>query len=158
MKRILSTILLLALLILALAACANRERPSITGEDASPDAIPDLVGSYSLNGFDPAGNEYGGVLIIEAGTKPGEYAMQWLITGAIQVGTGVLVGNQLQAEWRSTGGMEIDARGAVTYTITTKGELYGPRTAEGYDGEGTEIAFPNDERWGEFHLGPQLKK
>ncbi|HEY53448.1 MAG TPA: hypothetical protein G4N94_08330 [Caldilineae bacterium] len=158
MKRILSTVLLLTLLILALAACGNRERPTITGEDASPDAIPDLVGSYSLNGIDPKGNEYGGVLIIKAGTKPGEYAMQWLITGAIQEGTGRVVGNQLLAEWRSIEGMEIDTYGEVTYTITTKGELYGPRTAANYDGEGTEIAFPNDENWGEFHLGPQLKK
>lgn len=157
MKRTLSTILLLTILILALASCANKERPTITGEDASPDAIPDLVGSYSLNGFDPTGDEYGGVLIIKDGTKPGEYAMQWLITGSIQEGTGVLAGNQLQAEWHSIEGMETETHGVVTYTITTKGELYGTRTAAGYEGEGTENAFPNDERWGKFHLGPQLK-
>ncbi len=157
MKRILSTIFFLTLLILALAACSAKAPPAITGDDASADAIPDLVGTYSLNGFDPSGKEYGGVLTIKAGAKPGEYLMQWLITGAIQAGTGKLVGNQLQAEWRSIEGMETETHGLVVYTITTKGELYGPRTADGSDGEGTENAFPNDVNWGDFHLGPKRK-
>ena len=83
--------------------------------------------------------------------------MQWIVTGAIQEGTGMVVGNQLRAEWRNTEGMQGDAHGAAVYTITTKGELYGTRTADGSDGEGMENAFPNDENWGDFHLGPQLK-
>lgn len=157
MKRALSTIFVLILLILALAACSTKEPPAITGEDASPDAVPDLVGKYSLNGFDPRGEEYGGLLTIEAGTKLGEYQMQWIVTGAIQGGTGTVVGNQLQAKWRNLEGMETDAHGEVIYTITTKGELYGTRTAVGFDGEGRERAFPNNDIWGNFHLGPQVK-
>jgi len=157
MKRTLPTIFLLTILVLILAACSTKEPPAITGEDAAPDAIPDLLGTYSLNGFDPLGEEYGGLLTIEAGTIPGEYQMQWIVTGAIQGGTGTLAGNQLQAEWRNLEGTETDARGLVIYTITTKGELYGTRTAEGFDGEGTERAFPNDSKWGAFHLGPSVK-
>ena len=140
-----------------LAACSTKEPPAITGEDASADVIPDLVGTYSLNGTDPRGEEYGGLLTIEAGTESGEYQMQWIVTGAIQGGTGTVVGNQLQAEWRNLEGMETDVYGEVIYTITTKGELYGTRTADGFDGEGTERAFPNSNIWGNFHLGPQVK-
>ena len=41
--------------------CVFRQgAPALAGDDASPDAIPDLVGTYSLNGFDPSGKEYGG--------------------------------------------------------------------------------------------------
>jgi len=115
------------------------------------------VGTYALNGIDQAGKEYGGVLTIRAGTEPGDYNMEWIVTGAIQEGTGKVVGNQLQVEWRNVEGMKGEAHGAAVYTITTKGELYGTRTAEGQEGEGTEKAFPNDEWWGKFHLGPQLK-
>ncbi len=157
MKRPLPTIFILIILVLALAACSSKESPSISGADAELDAIPDLVGSYSLNGVDPKGEAYGGLLTIEAGANPDEYQLQWIITGAIQVGTGTVVGNQLQAEWRNFEGAETDAQGNVIYTITTKSELYGVRTAEGYAGEGTEKAFPNDEKWGDFHLGPTVK-
>lgn len=157
MKRTLANIFVLTLLLLTLAACSTKEPPSITGTDASHDAIPDLVGTYSLNGFDPRGEEYGGLLTIEAGTEAGEYQMQWIITGAIQGGTGTVVGNQLLAEWHNLEGMETEVQGDVIYTITTKGELYGTRTASDFAGEGTERAFPNNEKWGNFHLGPQVK-
>ena len=157
MKRFFPTLFFLTILVLVLAACSTKEPPPITGEDASPDAIPDLVGTYSLNGIDPRGEEYGGLLAIEAGTEQGEYQMQWIVTGAIQGGTGTVVGNQLKAEWRNLEGMEMEVNGNVIYTITTKGELYGTRTADGYEGEGIERAFPNDDMWGDFHLGPQVK-
>jgi hypothetical protein len=157
MKRTLSTILLLTLLVLVLASCSGKEPPLITGDDASPDAIPNLVGTYALNGIDQAGKKYGGLLTIKAGAQPEEYQLEWIITGAIQEGTGKVVGNQLQAEWRNIEGMKGEAHGVAVYTITTKGELYGTRTADGLEGEGTETAFPNAERWGKFHLGPQVK-
>lgn len=157
MQRILPAIFILSIFVLVLTACSTKEPPSITGEDASPDAVPELGGTYSLNGIDPRGEAYGGLLTIESGANPGEYQMQWIVTGAIQGGTGTVVGNQLQAEWRNLEGMETDAHGEVIYTITTKGELYGTRTGVGLAGEGAERAFPNDEKWGEFHLGPSVK-
>ena len=157
MRRILPAIFILSIFVLVLTACSTKEPPSITAEDASPDAVPELGGTYSLNGIDPLGEAYGGLLTIEAGANPGEYQMQWIVTGAIQGGTGTVVGNQLQAEWSNLEGAETDVRGVVLYTITTKGELYGIRTAHGFEGEGTERAFPNDEKWGEFHLGPTVK-
>jgi hypothetical protein len=39
------------------------------------------------------------------------------------------------------------------YTITTLGELDGIRTIDGFDGQGWEKAFPNDENWGNFKFG-----
>ncbi|NOX62025.1 MAG: hypothetical protein GXP42_08775 [Chloroflexi bacterium] len=146
--------LFLVLLLFALIACSSaRERPKVTGRDASPDALPDLVGTYSVNGFDPLGVEYGGLLTIQPGDKPGEYKLQWIITGSVQEGVGVIQGNQLIVEWRSVQARGQNSRGRTIYTITTKGELYGERTVEGYDQPGTEEAFPNDEDWGKFRIG-----
>ena len=144
----------LIFLLLFLAACSTtRERPQISGEDAPPDALPDLAGTYSVNGFDPLGVEYGGLLTIEPGDKPGEYKLEWIVTGSIQQGVGVIEGNKLIVEWHSVQDRGQSSRGRAVYTITTKGELYGERTVEGYDKAGTEQAFPNDENWGKFRIG-----
>jgi len=125
-----------------LAACAGRSatRGQITGADAPPGAT--LAGSYSVNGVDPIGTEYGGNLTIRPGDWPDEYKLQWIITGSIQEGIGRLDGNRLQVEWQTAAGMQ-PASGVTTYTVTTKGELYGPRSVRGFPKEGEERAFPN---------------
>jgi hypothetical protein len=121
-----------------------RERSQIRGDDASPEALPTIVGSYSVNGFDPLGTEYGGNLTIAPGDAAGQYRMQWIITGSIQEGLGRIDGNQLFVEWRTVEGMGPGARGVTTYTVTTLGELYGLRHVDGQSKLGRENAFPND--------------
>lgn len=131
-------------LMLSMAACSMRERGQIKGADAAPDALPALIGAYAVNGFDPLGTEYGGALSIEAGADPGQYRLQWIITGSIQEGVGEVQGNQLIVRWRTVEGLEIAVQGVTTYTITTEGELYGARVVDGLPGVGRENAFPNE--------------
>ncbi len=135
---------ILTVVIVMLAACSARERGQIKGADATPGALPPLVGTYAINGFDPLGVEYGGTLAIEAGENPDQYRLHWIVTGSLQEGTGRTVGNQLLVQWQTIAGLEIQAQGVATYTITTLGELYGQRKVFGLDGLGRENAFPNE--------------
>ena len=132
----------LALGLLLLSAC-SRGTPAPLAPDAPADAVPDLVGEYAVNGFDPLGTEYGGRLTITAADTPGTYHMQWIITGSIQVGVATLQGNQLLVEWRTTDDFSGGSQGTATYTVTVNGELYGTRTVEGHSETGTETAYPN---------------
>ena len=142
MKR--SVLVVMCLLIVAVSACTTRERAQIKGEDASPDALPTIVGSYSVNGFDPLGTEYGGNLTVTPGDTAGQYRLQWIITGSIQEGEGQVEGNKLIVQWRTVEGMGPGASGVTTYTVTTLGELVGTRQVEGQGKLGRENAFPND--------------
>ena len=131
----------LLLLSLALFSCSKGEGQ--IGPDAPPDAVPEIIGTYVLNGTDHLGNDYGGHLTISAGDKPGQYKFQWIIIESIQEGSGVLKGNQLRAQWRSLDTSTEPYQGTVTYTVTVNGELYGIRTVDGREGQGNETAFPN---------------
>jgi hypothetical protein len=121
-----------------------RERAQIKGDDAAPGALPAIEGSYSVNGFDPLGTEYGGNLTITPGDAAGRYRLQWIITGSIQEGEGQVAGNQLVVAWRTVEGSGPGASGVTTYTVTTLGELYGSRQVDGQSKLGRENAFPND--------------
>lgn len=141
MKQTFKTMLILTIfLMLGLAAC--REKGDI-GPDAPPDAVPDITGSYSVNGFDPLGTEYGGNLTITAGDTPDTYHLQWIVTGSIQEGNGRLEGNTLHVEWTTVSSAAGQSSGTAAYTVTVNRELHGIRTVEGHSGEGTEKAFPN---------------
>ena len=140
MKRYLFFVLLLLLM---LSACSTRERSTEMAPDADPDNVPNLVGEYAVNGFDPLGQEYGGRLTIKANDQTGAYNMQWIVVGSIQEGVGVLKDNQLLVEWQSVVSSTSQSRGTATYTVTEAGELYGTRIVEGYSKKGTEQAFPN---------------
>ena len=99
-----------------------------------------IVGTYVVNGVDPAGIEYSGTVTIrEAGTG---YAVQWLVTGSIQAGTGTLVGDRFVVDWQTV----TDPRGASTgtaeYVVGDDGVLRGNRTVDGVDDAGTEEIFP----------------
>lgn len=142
MRRSLQTTLFLLSLAILLAAC-SRDRGQITGADAQPGSIPDLTGTYVVNGVGPLGAEYGGWLTIAPGDATSHYRLRWIITESIQEGTGVLEGNRLWAVWRSDYGPAGQATGLVTYTVTTRGELYGTRSVEGRAGVAQERAFPN---------------
>lgn len=111
------------------------------GHDARPESI---VGSYVLNGVDPTGTAYAGHLFIEQADGPDEYRLQWIVNG-VQEGAGTLDGNVLQVAWTTVDGVDIEARGRATFTVQNDGSLTGTRTVAGFDGIGTEEAFPNDD-------------
>ena len=142
MKR--NVLVVTCLFVLTLSACTMRERAQIKGTDASPDALPTIVGSYSVNGFDPLGTEYGGNLTVAPGEGAEQYKLQWIITGSIQEGDGRIEGNKLMVQWRTVQGSGPGASGVTTYTITTEGELYGLRQVAGQAKLGRENAFPNE--------------
>ena len=141
MKRSFTTVVTLTIfLALGLAACRGK---GVVGPDAPPDNVPEIIGSYSVNGFDPLGAEYGGNLTITAGDTADTYHLQWIVTGSVQEGNGRLEGNTLTVEWETVPSAARQSHGTATYTVTVNGELYGTRSVEGYDGDGTETAFPN---------------
>ena len=129
-------------LLLTVAACGQDEGSSLA-PDAAPGSVPNLLGTYVVNGFDPIGTEYGGHLTITAGEGLNRYHLQWIITGSIQEGTASLEGNRLLVTWNTVQGQNRDAVGTAEYTVTEAGELYGTRTVVGSDEVGTEEAFPN---------------
>ena len=144
-------VFLLLFFALILVSCRHG-KGVIQGEPADPDNLPDIIGVYAVNGVDVSGAGYGGTLKIEPGDEPGSYCLHWIVTGAIQEGEGYIEGNKLKARWRNTEGIA-DSQGDIVYTITTLGELDGIRTIDGFEGEGWEKAFPNDETWGDFRFG-----
>lgn len=139
MKQVKILILLLAI---GLSACGRKD-PAPLGADAPADNVPDITGSYALNGADPTGEAYGGTLTITEGGQPNEYQMQWLVTGAVHIGTGILEGNQLTVTWNSYSETDDPLSGAAKYTITVNGELYGTRSIDGVETPATETAYPN---------------
>ncbi|HSN78477.1 MAG TPA: hypothetical protein VL334_25695 [Anaerolineae bacterium] len=141
MKKYLFVTLMISLALVG--GCSSGDKGKIKGTDASPDAVPVLAASYSVNGVDPQGTEYGGNLQVRPGDAPGTYALQWIITGSIQEGFGQVQGNQLLVRWRTSDGIGLGVTGVTTYTITTEGEMYGPRTVDGVEKAGEEKAFPN---------------
>jgi hypothetical protein len=133
---------LFLLVVLLLSGCSSGPKP--LGPDASPDRLPEIAGDYIVNGFDPTGIEYGGRLKVAPGGLLGVYQLEWLISGGMQTGSGRLEGNQLKAEWHSLASQgRKEMNGTVVYTITTNGELYGPKSLDGYPTSGTETAYPN---------------
>ena len=89
------------------------------------------------------GTEYSGRLSVRSGENENEYLMLWIIVGSIQEGTAILEGNQVFVDWHSVEGM-VATQGKAVYTVTVMGELYGTKTVDGLEVEGSEIAFPNE--------------
>lgn len=101
-----------------------------------------IVGTYVVNGVDPTGTEYSGTVTIADGDADGEFAVQWIITGAIQEGTGVLDGDRFVVDWRTVSGGRGESTGSAVYTLAADGSLTGTRTVDGDDTPGTEEIFP----------------
>ena len=135
------TIRFLVLILLFLAACSRT--PAQLGADAASDAVPDLLGDYALNGVSSNGTAYAGTLTVQPGDAQGQFKIQWLVTGGIQVGTGILDGNVLKVEWKSLSSVAGETSGAGSYTVTVNGELYGKRTTDGVPGSAEETCYPN---------------
>jgi hypothetical protein len=117
---------------LLVGACAIPEE----GFDGS------LEGDYYINGIDPQGVEYSGLLSITATDRPDTYDMQWIITGSVQRGSGRVEGSRLIADWDAIEGYDTASFGTASYTIMDEGELIGERTVSGEAAAGTEEAFP----------------
>ena len=123
------------LLLVVAVGCAGPRPPVAVG--------PGLTGTYVVNGFDPAGVEYSGIVRITEGDAPDRLAFEWVITGAILDGVGTIRGSTVDVEWRAVDPVRSGgATGTATYTITDDGHLMGTRTVDGTDGVGTEEIFP----------------
>ncbi|NNC74749.1 MAG: hypothetical protein HKN93_04480, partial [Acidimicrobiia bacterium] len=95
--------------IIAIAGCSF---PGATIEDG-----PGLIGTYVVNGVDPGGIDYSGTVVINAAADdPNRVTIEWIVTGAVQTGEGVITGDSLDVEWRTLSGSQADATGTATYT------------------------------------------
>ena len=142
MTRTFARFLVLLLVLTTLTGCA-RAAKGVRAADAAPGAVPDLAGSYALNGLASSGAEYGGNLTVTRGANSGEYRLQWILNESIQEGEGAVRGNRLEATWRTLQSGAGPQSGTVVYTITERGELYGTRRADNSGWQGEETAWPN---------------
>ena len=134
------TSLALLSIVLLLAACTARSatKGKITGADAQPGAVPNIVGSYSVNGLDPLGTEYGGNLTIKPGASPTEYLLQWIVTGSIQEGQRQARRQHAARRVAHCRGDQAIQRGDNLHRHDETGALRrscGERLAQGRDGE-----------------------
>ena len=125
---------LVVTLVLGSTACSVPGSEVVDGEG--------IVGTYTVNGTDAVGIEYSGTVVIEATDERDVYAIQWIITGSIQEGTGRLRGDRLEVEWRAvTEPRDGGSGGTAVYTVQPDGDLVGTRSIDGVDGVGTEEIF-----------------
>lgn len=102
-----------------------------------------IAGTYVVNGVDPVGVEYSGTVTI---TPDGEqFAVQWLVTGGIQQGSGSIVGDRFVVDWTSSqpGRDGEVSTGTADYVIAADGSLSGERFIDGVSESGTEEIFPD---------------
>ena len=104
--------------------------PVDKGSDSDP-----FVGRWLVNGTDPFGVEYSGSLSITASGQ--EYALEWIVTGALISGTGRRVGDELHAEWRRAVGDTLIV-GSAEYRIDDTGTLHGAVNVAGSSEAGQE--------------------
>lgn len=109
----------------------------------SLDDQPGIVGTYVVNGVDPLDVEYSGTVTISPGGATDGYVIEWIVTGAIQLGTGTLTGDRFDVTWSTVTSGTRSSRGTATYTVGADGVLRGTKTVEGVDGTGTEEIFPD---------------
>lgn len=102
----------------------------------------DLPGIYTVNGTDPIGTEYSGTIVIKATDRADRFDVEWIVTGAIQVGVGVRSGDRLTVEWTEINSATDDGTGPIVYEIMDNGELVGTWRIEGFDEPGSEQVFP----------------
>lgn len=103
-----------------------------------------VYGSYVVNGVDPVGTEYTGRVTISRGADLNDIVMEWVITGAIIRGEGVVDGTTIEVEWETVNspGGEISS-GTATYQVLDDGRLTGTVTVTGFDQVGSETIYPD---------------
>ena len=111
--------LLLALFVVVLAsACSEPGTQVVDGVG--------VAGVYTVNGTDPEGVEYSGtVTIVSDGDST--FSIEWVITGGIHEGTGVVQGDRLDVEWWTTSDPSGQLSGSGSYVIESNGDLVGTR-------------------------------
>jgi hypothetical protein len=114
--------------------------PGDTLED--PDDRDGLAGTYVVNGTDPSGVEYSGTVTIAEGDDPGRFTVQWIVTGSIQQGVGMLEGDRFVVDWSTTSSGSGESSGTAHYTLGNDGVLRGTRTVDGAAESGSEEIFP----------------
>lgn len=102
-----------------------------------------LAGTYTVNGVDPTGNEYSGTVVIRATDDVVRYEVEWIVTGAIQFGEGLVEGRRFTVDWTEVNNATDTGTGPIVYEIQPNGELAGTWFAEGFDEPGTETVFPD---------------
>ena len=125
-------VIIASVVVLALFTAPN---PTAPDDDGDP-----WTGRWLINGQSAQDTEYSGSLTIRR--SPNGYDLQWLVTGDISLGEGRVVGQRLEATWRSTSAISGETTGTATYTLDADGALTGTRTIDGVDGEGTEAGDP----------------
>jgi len=124
-------------IVASIVALALFTAPNPTAPDDDGDP---WTGRWLINGQSAQDTEYSGSLTIRRSSNG--YELQWLVTGDISLGEGRVVGQRLEATWRSTSAISGEAIGTATYALDADGTLSGSRTIDGVDGAGTEEGEP----------------
>lgn len=101
-----------------------------------------LFGSYVVNGVDPVGTEYSGRVSISRAANSDDVVMEWIITGAIIRGEGIVSGNSITVEWETLTDAQGTSSGTATYEILDNGNITGTLRVDGFDQVGTETIYP----------------
>ena len=103
---------------------------------------PGLAGTYTVNGIDPTGAEYSGTAIVVATERADTYDVEWIITNAVQRGTGTVTGTSFTVDWEATSSATPGA-GRTVFDIGDDGGLRGRRYIDGVGASGSEELFPD---------------
>ena len=104
---------------------------------ASVDTTDGLAGTYSANGVNPNGDEFGGTAVFTATDDPDVFDVQLIITGSIQQGVAILDGNRVDVTWATISSASDDTlAGGGDYVLADDGSLSGTWWVT--DGAGTD--------------------
>ncbi|MFV0526683.1 MAG: hypothetical protein ACK5RL_19540 [Acidimicrobiales bacterium] len=101
-----------------------------------------LSGVYTVNGLDPVGTEYSGTITIRDTDTADVYDVEWIVTGAIQHGRGVVTGDRMAVTWDEVNNATGRGTSDTEYVIAPDGSMTGTWVAAGFDQPGTEEVFP----------------
>jgi hypothetical protein len=100
-----------------------------------------LAGIYTVNGVDPTGLEYSGTIVIRDTDIPERFEVEWIVTGALQLGIGIRDGDRLTVEWTEVTDATGDGTGPIVYQLRSDGGMEGTWRAAGFDRAGVEQVF-----------------
>jgi hypothetical protein len=109
------------------------------------DAITSDLGTSDLGTSDLGTSDLGTSDLGSADSGSGSgsrVTLEWIVTGAVHEGVGIVEGDQLTVEWRTVSSGAGDGEGTATYRIQSDGSLVGSRLIDGVDTPATEEIFP----------------